>query len=122
MVRLLKMRLIVMSRELSATEDVQMSTTRKPAGAKMSKGRVDSTDARREGRGQFEKPPRGKRKDTPEAREQREKLPKTHPTRNAVAARKGERRMPADNYSNTIGIPAPVRRGKGRQSGVGRGR
>jgi hypothetical protein len=98
-----------------------MSTTRKPAGAKMSKGRVDSTDAHREGRGQFEKPPRGKRKDTPEAREQREKVAKTHPTRNPVAARKDKREMPGDDYSNTIGVPAPVRRGKGRKSGVGRG-
>ncbi|HEX8912992.1 MAG TPA: hypothetical protein VF796_11580 [Humisphaera sp.] len=62
----------------------------KPAGSKTSKGRTDSTHARREprGAGVGEKPPRGHRDDTGEAKQQRAGTPKTHPTRNAVASRK----------------------------------
>src|SRR4051812_25905092 len=98
-----------------------MSTNRRPAGAKMSKGRTDTTKERGQPRGQFEQPPRGRRGDTGEARQQRERTPKSHPTRNPVAARKSPREMPAGNDSHGVGVPAPVRRGPGRQSGVGRG-
>ena len=65
-----------------------MSANRQPAGSKTSKGRIDSTDAHREARGQGEKPPRAHRDDTPEAKQQREGTPKTHPTSAPVASRK----------------------------------
>ena len=55
------------------------------SGAKKSKGRTDSTKVSREVPGSK---PRAHRDDTPEAKMQQERTPKTHPTSNAVASRK----------------------------------
>jgi hypothetical protein len=55
------------------------------SGAKKSKGRTDTTKVSREAPGST---PRAHRDDTPEAKQQRERMPKTHPTSNPTAARK----------------------------------
>ena len=55
------------------------------SGAKKSKGRTDSTKVSREVPGSK---PRAHRDDTPEAKMQQERTPKTHPTSNAVSSRK----------------------------------
>jgi hypothetical protein len=65
-----------------------MSAAKKPAAAKMSKGKTDSTHVHWEAKGRGEKPPRAHRNDTGEAKQQRAGTPKTHPTSAPVASRK----------------------------------
>ncbi|MDB5294638.1 MAG: hypothetical protein JWO31_621 [Phycisphaerales bacterium] len=60
----------------------------KTSGVKKSKGKTDTTKVSREAHGKGETPPRAHRNDTPEAKLQNERTPKTHPTSNAVASRK----------------------------------
>jgi hypothetical protein len=87
-----------------------MSTNRKPSGSKTSKGRTDSTEVRREARGRDEKPPRAHRTDTGEAKQQREGMPKTHPTRVPVASRKG----PVGRKDQNVGTSGGTRGARGR--------
>jgi len=78
--------------------------TERASGAKMSKGRTDSTKARREVPGSRSRP---QRDNTPEARQQRAGTPKTHPTRAPIASRKSPAGRDTHNVQQGGGARRP---------------